>query len=168
MEHLIEMGHSRIACIQGINGISANNDRVKGYHDALIKNGISKYDTLVLGYDFGEENGFIQTQKLLTLPDRPTAIFALSNLISLGSLRALKMSGLSVPDDVSIVSFDEQPYSAFLACPMTTVEQPREAIGKFAIDILLKIVDQGIPELKTGLMLPPQLICRDSVRKILK
>jgi LacI family transcriptional regulator len=168
MEHLIEMGHSRIACIQGINGISANNDRVKGYQKALLKNGISKDDALILGYDFGVENGYIQTQKLLALPHRPTAIFALSNLISLGTLRALKEAGLIVPDDISIVSFDEQPYSAFLACPMTTVEQPREEIGKFAIDILLKIVDQGIPKIEASMMLPPQLIYRESVRKILE
>jgi len=166
MEHLIEMGHYRIACIQGINGISANNDRVMGYRDALLKNGISKHDALILGYDFGEENGYIQTQKLLALPDRPTAIFALSNLISLGTLRALKEAGLTVPDDISIVSFDEQPYSAFLACPMTTVEQPREEIGKLAFDSLLNIIDKVLSTKAINLKLQPRLIYRESVKKI--
>ena len=119
-----------------------------------------------MGTDFGEENGFIQTKKLLALPNRPTAIFALSNLISLGTLRALNEAGLSVPDDISIVSFDEQPYSAFLACPMTTVEQPREKIGRLAFDFLLIMIDEGASKKVDNLMLQPRLIFRESVKKI--
>ncbi|WP_372948199.1 LacI family DNA-binding transcriptional regulator [Mariniphaga sp.] len=165
-EHVIEMGHRNIACIQGINGISANTDRVKGYHDALQKHGIRVNELLILGTDFGEENGYIQTRKLLELPSRPTAIFALSNLISLGILRALKEAGLTVPDDISIVSFDEQPYSAFLACPMTTVEQPREEIGRLAFDFLLIMIDEGASKKVDNLMLQPRLIFRESVKKI--
>ncbi len=165
MEHLIEMGHFRIACIQGISGISANNDRVMGYRDALLKSGVLPDDALILGYDFGVENGYVQTKKLLALPDRPTAILALSNLISLGTLRALKEAGLIVPDDISIVSFDEQPYSAFLACPMTTVEQPREEIGKLAVDSLVNIIDKVLSAKAINLKLQPRLIYRESVRK---
>jgi LacI family transcriptional regulator len=165
-EHFIDMGHRNIACIQGINGISANSERVKGYRDALNKHGIPVCESMILGTDFGEENGYIQTKKLLALPDRPTAVFALSNLISLGTLRALKEEGLTVPNDVSIVSFDEQPYSAFLACPMTTVQQPREKIGKLAFQNLLKTIDNGNSEKNKNIMLKPKLIIRDSVKKI--
>ncbi len=165
-EHFIEMGHRNIACIQGINGISANSERVKGYRDALQNHGIPVNESMILGTDFGEENGYIQTKKLLDLPTRPTAIFALSNLISLGTLRALKEAGLTVPEDISIVSFDEQPYSAFLACPMTTVEQPREEIGRLAFDFLLNIINKGLPTQTENLMLKPRLIFRESVKKI--
>jgi LacI family transcriptional regulator len=166
VKHLVEMNHSVIACIQGIQGISANNDRVKGYRDALLMNGIQVHETLIVGDDFGEMNGYLQTKKLLSMAIRPTAVFALSNLISLGVLRALKEEGLRVPDDMSLISFDEQPYSAFLACPMTTVEQPREDIGRMALDILLKSIKEGNSESAGGIMLPPRLIIRESVKKL--
>jgi LacI family transcriptional regulator len=166
VEHIIEMGHREIACIQGINGISANSGRVKGYRDALHKNGIAVNENNILGTDFGEMNGYIQTRKLLKRPKRPTAIFALSNLISLGALRAIKEAGLTVPDDISLVSFDEQPYSAFLACPMTTVEQPRNEIGKEAFRLLLRIISEKSPENVKSKMLKPRLIVRESVKKI--
>jgi LacI family transcriptional regulator len=167
-EHFIEMGHRKIACIQGINGISANSERVTGFRDALQKHEIPLNESLILGNDFGEENGYIQTKKLLDLPGRPTAIFALSNLISIGALRALKEAGLIVPDDISIVSFDEQPYSAFLACPMTTVEQPREEIGKLAFQYLLNRINDGNAGNIESTMLKPRLIIRESVKKLNK
>ena len=163
-QYFIDMGHRNIACIQGINGISANTDRVNGYRAALQKHGIPANESLVLGTDFGEKNGYIQTKKLLTLPECPTAIFALSNLISLGTLRALKEAGLSVPDDISIVSFDEQPYSAFLTCPMTTVEQPREEIGKLAFLNLLEMINKESRKKTENLVLKPRLIIRESVK----
>jgi DNA-binding LacI/PurR family transcriptional regulator len=132
----------------------------------ILQQGIPVNESMILGTDFGEENGYIQTKKLLDLPNRPTAIFALSNLISLGTLRALKEAGLTVPEDISIVSFDEQPYSAFLACPMTTVEQPREEIGRLAFNFLLKTIGDGMPDEPVKLMLQPRLIYRESVKKI--
>jgi len=165
-EHVIEMGHRNIACIQGINGNSTNTDRVKGYRDALQKHGIPVNESMILGTDFGEENGYIQTKKLLANSEYPTAIFALSNLISLGTLRALNEAGLSVPDDISIVSFDEQPYSAFLACPMTTVEQPREEIGRLAFQFLLNKIKNNKEVKRENTMLKPRLIIRESVKKI--
>jgi LacI family transcriptional regulator len=164
-EHFIKMGHRNIACIQGINGISANNDRVKGFRDTLQMHKILVNESMILGTDFGEENGYNQTKKLLAFPERLTAIFALSNLISIGALRALKEAGLNVPDDVSIVSFDEQPYSAFLACPMTTVEQPREEIGKLAFQYLLDRINDGNKGKMENTILKPRLIIRDSVKK---
>ncbi len=167
-EHFIALGHRNIACIQGINGVSANNERVKGYRDALQKHRIPVSETMIMGTDFGEENGYLQTRKLLALPEHPTAIFALSNLISLGSIRALKEAGLTIPDDISIISFDEQAWSAFLTCPMTTVEQPREEIGRLAFGALLNIIDKVLPEKTDKIMLQPRLILRESVKKILK
>lgn len=165
-QYFIEKGHRNIACVQGINDISANSDRVKGYRDTLQKHGISVNETMILGTDFGEENGYVQTQKLLKMADRPTAIFALSNLISLGVLRALKGAQLSVPEDISIVSFDEQPYSAFLSCPMTTVEQPREEIGKLAFKNLLRKIKKPHGEKIENTMIKPRLIIRDSVKNV--
>jgi len=166
VQHIIQMGHHDIACIQGINGISANSDRVRGYRDALRKNGIAINKNFICGTDFGEMNGYRQTRNLLNRPKRPTAIFALSNLISLGTLRALNEAGLTVPGDISLVSFDEQPYSAFLACPMTTVEQPRDRIGKEAFKLMLQCIHDKKPDQENNKKLMPRLIIRESVKKI--
>lgn len=168
VSHIIQMGHRNIACIQGINGISANSDRVRGYKDALKGNGIKVKQKLILGTDFGKENGYVQAKALLKSKEIPTAFFALSNLISLVMLRAFKETGLNVPHDVSIVSFDEQPYSAFLACPMTTVEQPREEIGKLAFQYLLNRINDGNEGKIENTMLKPRLIIRESVKKLNK
>lgn len=166
VEHIIELGHRKIACIQGLNGVSANTDRVRGYLDALIKNGIKVDENLICGTDFGELNGYVHTKKLLNRSNRPTALFALSNLISLGALRAIKEAGFSVPGDISIVSFDEQPYSAFLACPMTTVEQPKNEIGKAAFELLLQLISEKSRDNVISRTLMPVLIVRESVKKI--
>lgn len=164
VEYILSQGHMHIACIQGVRGTSPNTDRVKGYHDALKANGISPQEQLMPGDSFGEQNGYEQTHALMKLPNPPTAIFALSNLISLGVLRALKELSLTVPDDVSVLSFDEQPYSAFLASPMTTIEQRRNDIAIAAVQILTQMIASGDRNIQSNTLLEPRLIIRDSVR----
>jgi LacI family transcriptional regulator len=165
MEHLISAGHTRIACIQGIQGISINTDRVNGYRDALAKHGITIDNGLITGNDFGIGNGYTCARMLMSMPKPPTAIFAFSNLIALGVMRALNEAHLRIPDDVSVVSFDDQPYFEFLASPMTTVEQPRAEIAGMAIKILLEIINSKSTASRTRIMLKPRLIIRASVGK---
>jgi LacI family transcriptional regulator len=166
MEYLVSSGHKTIACIQGLRGISVNNERVRGYTDVLKRNGIPVDNSLISGDDFGEEKGYIQTRILMSREEPPTAIFALSNLISLGVLRALNETGLRIPGDISVVAFDDQPYSSFLASPMTTVDQPKEEIAKIAVNILLDYIRKGSVDIDTGIMLKPKLIIRKSVKRI--
>jgi LacI family transcriptional regulator len=172
IEYLIGMGHKKIACIQGIQGISVNEERVRGYVDALKKYQIVVDETLILGEDFGVENGYIQTRKLIKIPEPPTAILVLSNLSSLGVMQALAEAGLKIPLDISLVAFDEQPYSAFLATPMTTIDQPKDEIGRLSVEILLKKIGQNITHTDTQsddhITLKPRLIIRESVRKIVE
>ena len=129
VNYLIENGHKRIAFVQGIQNTSVNQDRVKGYIEALKSHNIAVDFDLIVGDSFGEENGYVETKLLVNLDNPPTAIFAGSNLISLGALRALDEENLKVPQDISIISFDEQPYSGYLATPMTTVSQPSKEIA---------------------------------------
>ncbi len=167
-EHFIAAGHSRIACIQGINGISVNTDRVDGYRDALKNHNLTVDNSMIAGDDFGEKNGYDQTVRLLGSECRPTAILALSNLISLGVMRALSEAGLKIPDDMSLVSFDDQPYSAFLASPMTTVEQMKEEIAREAVQILLENINSGRSAGKVNKKIMPELIIRNSVKNMRK
>jgi LacI family transcriptional regulator len=166
-EYLIKSGHRRIACIHGPEGVSSSQDRLGGYTRALKKFRIRMKHQLIGGNDFGEENGYLQTLRLLKLKQRPTAIFALGNLISLGVLRAIKDSGLCIPKDISLVTFDEQPYSAYLQSPMTTIEQPREEIARRAVRLLTEAIATGEAiDSKIGIHLAPRLIVRDSVKNM--
>ncbi len=166
--HLLENGHRKIACIQGIQGISVNTDRVSGYMDALKNHKPPVDHPIIAGADFGEKNGYDQTVMLLHRNDRPTAILALSNLISLGVMRALSEAGLKIPDDISLISFDDQPYSAFLASPMTTVEQMKEEIAREAVQILLENIKSGRSASNVNKRILPRLIIRNSVKDMRK
>jgi LacI family transcriptional regulator len=162
---LIENGHSRIACIQGLKNTSPNNDRVRGYIDAHKKYGIPVDNSLIKGDSFGEENGYIETKLLLERKNIPTAIFAVSNLISLGSLRALKENGYNVPNDVSMISFDDQPYSQFLSTPMTTVGQQSFQIGQIAAKLMIDQIESKKNPDPQSILLPTRLIIRNSVKR---
>lgn len=167
-EHFILNGHRRIACIQGLKGITSSTERVNGYKDALKKHKIPVNKNLVCGNDFGEENGYLQTLLLLNRKEPPTAIFALGNLISLGVLRAIYEKGLTIPEDISVITFDEQPYSAYLRSPMTTIEQPREKIAKMAVNLLFEAIQSGNGvDDQIAINLEPRIIYRDSVRNLL-
>ena len=162
---LIDNGHNRIACIQGLINTSPNNDRVRGYIDAHKQHNLIVDKKLIVGDSFGEENGYIETKLLLKLEDRPTAIFAISNLISLGAIRAISEEGLKIPDDISMVSFDDQPYSRFLSTPMTTVSQQNSQIGQIAIKLLIDQIESNRQLEPKGIFLPTKLISRDSVKR---
>ncbi len=161
---LIESGHTCIACIQGLKNTSPNNDRVNGYIDAFRKYGLSVDNEYIIGESFGEENGYIETKLLLKRKNVPTAIFAVSNLISLGALRALKEEKYMVPDDISVISFDDQPYSQFLSTPMTTVTQQSFQIGQIAAKMIIdQIASKGNIE-QRSILLPTRIILRGSVK----
>ena len=166
VNYLVQNGHTRIALIQGMKNTSVNQDRVNGYLEALRVNNIPFDKNLVIGENFGEENGYVGTKLLINQGKRPTAIFATSNLISLGALRALYEENLRVPEDVSIISFDDQPYSSYLATPMTTVAQPSKEIASIAFKLLMDIMESNKAIESNKILLPTKLVIRNSVRKI--
>lgn len=164
--HLIDRGHRTIACVQGLAGTSPNRERVRGYRTALKDHGIEPDDSLVAGSSFGQENGYVHTKLLLGKKKGITAILALSNLITLGVLRALAEEGLSVPGDISVICFDDQPYCAYLNAPMTTVDQDNERMGQIAVRLLFEQIQSRGRFSGEGIVLPTRLIERASVRQI--
>ncbi|MFQ6114257.1 MAG: LacI family DNA-binding transcriptional regulator [bacterium] len=164
--HFIENGHRVIACIQGLLNTSTNNDRVRGYRDAHKMHGIPVDESLIVGDSFGERNGYIGAKLLLNRTSRPTAIFACSNLISLGAFRAVSEEGLKIPDDISIISFDDQPYSDYLSTPMTTVSQPNIEMGHIAFKLLIDQIELNTRPETNCVILPTKLIRRQSVKKL--
>jgi len=164
---LIENGHRRIACLQGVRGTSPNESRVRGYKEALANHRIGADESLIVGDSFGEQSGYIQAKLLLRMQKGVTAILALSNLIALGALRALAEENLKVPGDISIIAFDDQPYSAFLATPMTSVAQSTAEMGEIAVKLLFDQINSAPGKTTGGILLPTTLVVRRSVKKLI-
>jgi LacI family transcriptional regulator len=161
-EHLVASGHRRIALIQGLPSTYTNTARLRGYRDALAAHGVPVDDGLIVGGDFRQQNGYVETKLLLQLDSPPTALFATSDLITLGALEALAEEGVSVPDDISLLSFDDFDFAPHLKSPLTVVWQPREMMGEMAVKLLVEQLGGGAPDARR-IVLKPRLIVRDSV-----
>ena len=161
--HFLDCGHRKIACIQGVRESNTNKLRVQGFRDALKAAGIA--DPRIVGSDFTTKNGYQETKRLLRENDNPTAIFALSNTIAMGCMKALRESGLHIPKDISLITFDDHPYLDFLATPLSCISQPIKQISKLAVQSLfatLKNTDHK-PE---HILLKPEIRIRNSVRNL--
>ena len=164
---LLNSGHLRIACIRGIHGSSTADDRVRGYQDALTDAGVALDRKLMAGDEFSETCGYRAAKILFSVKGpRPTAIFSQSNLITFGILKAFEELNISVPEDVSVVSFDDHYYAAFLATPLTTVAQDKERIGREAVKLLFKQLDDGVQSVKKGISIPARMVKRKSVKNV--
>ena len=164
-EYLLENGHRRIACIQGTPHSMPVRDRVRGFGDTLRAHGLGDR-IVVTGEDFSVQNGYLETKLALAREERPTAIFALSNLILLGVVKAVHESGLRIPDDISVVSFDDNMLFNYLDPAITCIGQPTDEIGTLAVKLLIRAVREP-GAAPSHLHLPPSLIIRRSVRNLL-
>ncbi|MFM7290154.1 MAG: LacI family DNA-binding transcriptional regulator [Planctomycetia bacterium] len=163
VSHLIGHGHRRIACIRGLAGTMPDDLRMQGYRDALAAHGIRFDARLVAGTGFGKEAGQAGMRALLAAGVEFTAAFAFSNLVGIGALESLLEAGLEVPADVSLVSFDEQPYSGVLAVPMTTVRQDPAEIGRLAIEMLCRRIEHPAEPPPASVVVATTLVPRESV-----
>jgi LacI family transcriptional regulator len=162
-QHLIKNGHTRIACIQGVESSMPNKLRIKGFKAAMKEAGIHEYS--IVGTAFSVQNGYAETLLLLYGKERPSAIFALSNTISLGSIKALKENNIRIPEDISLITFDDHPYMDFLTTPLTCVAQPIDDICKIAIRLLFDQIDEQGKK-ANQIFLQPTIHYRDSVKQL--
>jgi LacI family transcriptional regulator len=159
---LLESGHRHILCIQGPEISVTTQKRVKGCEDAVREYG--KIDQLIIrGNDFSIQNGYIETKMAIVQATRPTAIFALSNTILLGTIQALKEHNISVPDDISLISFDDNLYLDFLNPPITRIAQPLANIGVIAVKMLVQKITDKV-EMHSNILLQPNIIKRESIK----
>jgi LacI family transcriptional regulator len=142
--HLIQLGHQRIAYIQGPMKYKVSHDRYQGYCDALREASITLEPDLVQEGDFMPTGGRNCTRALLARPasERPTAIFAGSDLMAYGAISAAEEVGLHIPEDIALVGFDDNPSSAHMRPALTTVRQPFSDMGQRAIELLLGLIEQ--------------------------
>jgi LacI family transcriptional regulator len=130
---LIEKGHRRIGIITGETFMEASQDRLIGYRKALGKAGIDYDDQLVGEGNWTPTAGYEATQRLLSLPDRPTAIFCQNDKMAMGCFTAIRERGLSVPLDISVIGYDDDEIARHLRPQLTTIDLPHRAMGAWAV-----------------------------------
>jgi LacI family transcriptional regulator len=160
MQHLMALGHRRIAAITGPPGWVATEGRRSGYRAALVDGGIERDPALEVEADFQFEPGAVAAGSLLDLPDPPTAIFAFSDLMAIGAMGAARERGVRVPEDLSIVGFDDLKYATVVAPGLTTVRQPLAEMGRIAVGLLLRLLERRSGPLQ--IELPTRLVVRES------
>jgi LacI family transcriptional regulator len=137
VRHLIDRGHKRIGMLSGLAGLSSTKERIAGYQLGLKDGGIDPDPALMATADSTIAPAHTTTLKLLDLADPPTALVASNNLMALGALRALKERGLRVPDDMALVAFDEFEWTDLFQPRLTTISQPCQEIGEWAVKLML-------------------------------
>jgi LacI family transcriptional regulator len=161
VRHLHELGHRRIATITGLLDKRPGAERLRGYRAEMQSLGLAYRDEYVAYGDFYVESGHGAMTRLLTLDEPPTAVVAASDLMALGAIRAVAAAGLSVPEDVSIVGFDDIQLAGHVHPPLTTLRQDKAGLGLEAGRALMALID-GQTDLPEAVTLPVELIVRGS------
>jgi LacI family transcriptional regulator len=160
-QHLISLGHVRIGHLAGQSTVSTGVLRRKGYHAALAEAGIAADPDLLVESGFVEEGGAQAMDRLLSLNDPPTAVFAVTDMTAVGAYGAARKRGLRIPEDLAIVGYNDIPLAGRLIPGLTTVHVPIHEFGSVAARMLLE-------QIETGLLTPrrvvfaPQLVVRGS------
>jgi DNA-binding LacI/PurR family transcriptional regulator len=173
LEHLVKLGHKRIAFFKGHPGSADTEDRWQGIHKAAAELGIqidSKLTVQLQRQSFPPEpptpeEGYMYAQKLLERKTPFTALFAFNDISAIGAMGAFREAGLGVPDDISIVGFDDIQAAAFLNPPLTTVRQPLQRMGDLAAKIMLQRINKPGSQPET-IFVHPELIARESSAKV--
>jgi LacI family transcriptional regulator len=142
MRHLLGLGHRRIAAVTGPPGWVATEERRRGYHSALAAAGILPDPELEVGTDFEIDPGRAATEYLLDLPDPPTAIFAFNDNLAIGAIQAARARDLRVPEDLSVVGFDDVEHATIVTPMLTTVRQPLAEMGRTAVSLLMRLLER--------------------------
>lgn len=160
--YLIELGHTRIAFIKGSSAIGSAADRLRGYKAALANDDIPFREELILEGDYQQQTAYELTKRLLqTVEEPPTAIFASNDISAFGAMDAVRDAGFQMPEDISIVGFDDIPQASLVYPKLTTVRQPLEQMGSVAVKMLLaQIEDRSVSPQRV--VLATQLTIRDS------
>jgi LacI family transcriptional regulator len=161
MRHLHSLGHTRIAAITGPCGMKATDDRRRGYYAALATAGIMPDPELEVEGNFEISGGITAAEQLLALPEPPTAIFAFNDNMAIGAMQAARARSIAVPEDLSIIGFDDLEEAAIVTPALTTIRQPLAEMGRIAVSLLMRLLDNQRLE-ALHVELATRLILRDS------
>ncbi|WP_322798464.1 LacI family DNA-binding transcriptional regulator [Thermoflexus sp.] len=158
-DHLLRLGRRRIATIAGPQTRAPGIDRLEGYRAALRAWGIDPPPEWIAEGDFTEIGGYVAMRRLLSA--RPDAVFAASDLMAVGAMKAIREAGLRIPEDIAIVGYDDVELARFTDPPLTTVRQPIYELGRIAVRLLLSQLEEGARE-PQQVVLPTELVIRAS------
>ena len=159
VRHLVRLGYTRIGTITGLMNSTVGIDRNDGYKKAIREKGWEVDEHLIAEGDFSEESGYYALKQLL--PADPDAIFAASDTMAIGAMRAVREAGLRIPDDIAIVGFDDLPIASQTEIKLTTVRQPIVQFGVRAVETLIDLIENGIKPSRRIIM-DTELVIRDS------
>lgn len=163
-EHLIKSGYKNIACVTGDKGTSSAEERLLGYQDALSEAGFEKNSKYQIYSDFKDQGGYNAVMKLMSLPNKPDAIFVTNNRMTAGGFQALKELNVDIPKDVGLIGFDEIPWGEIVTPSVSTVSQPTRQMGMAAAKKLLSRLT-GEDSDAEEILFQPEIIIRESSRK---
>lgn len=159
VEHLADLGHRRIGFIAGNEGLASARDRARAFHDMRAQHGLDADPELVVHGNFMQQGGFLAAQRLMRLSEPPTAIFAANDMSAVGAMAAIRESKRSVPQDVSLIGFDDVSIASHVHPALTTIRQPLTQMSRAAVNTLLAMIS-GIAPPAERIFLQPELILR--------
>lgn len=162
-KYLIDLGHRDIAVITGNPESSSTRDRLEGFRGSMSSAGLQLNENLVVYSDYSLQGGESAVEAILMQKNRPSAIFCFSDEIAIGCMAALRRRQFNVPDDISVMGFDDIPIASYVTPPLTTISQPTDDIGAICTSVLLDLIDGKKPE-KFRQILPHKLVIRESTK----
>ena len=165
VSHLFDLGHRRIGLIGGLRASSSGEQRFQGYIRALTDLGLPIDKEIITEERFTREGGYESMNCLLALQSPPTAVFASSDVMAIGALMAIQEKGLQVPDDVSLVGFDDIAEASTTTPKLTTIYQPKYQAGQVAAQLLFDRIEGAPPGERQKVVLSHQLVIRDSTAR---
>ena len=162
VRHVLSLGHRRVAVLTGPKDVSSAQDRVVGYRRAFLDANIDIIEDLIFYGKFIQASGYEMAQRALSVTPQPTALFATNNFIAIGAWRALRDAGLRIPEDITLVAFDDLPAGLVVDPFLTVAAQPGYEMGKQATELLLDCLTSDTPKEPQSIVLPTQLIIRHS------
>ena len=160
--HLLSLGHTRIGHLGGDLSSAVGKDRLAGYKRALSAAGVKYVASLVRGADFTFEHGYESARRIMSGRARPTALFCANDAIALGAMKQMHEMGLRIPDDVSVVGFDDIDAAAHVHPALTTVAVPKTKVARLAVDALFRSLDDVATSMSGRIVVETQLIERAS------
>jgi LacI family transcriptional regulator len=159
--HLLDLGHRRIAAITGPSGLMANEERTRGYRAAVAATGVMPDSKLLIESTFSVDGGRAAASTLLDMSNPPTAIFAFNDLLAIGAMQTALARNLRIPEDLSIVGFDDTDEAELVRPALTTVRQPLAEMGRMGVSLLTRMLENHQLEV-VHIELATQLIVRGS------
>lgn len=166
VEHLIALGHERIGLVGGSREVSSGEQRYQGFMSAMRSHKLEVHEAMVTEGSFDHEGGYACMGQLLSLEKKPTAVFASNDIMAIGAMSAIYEAGLRIPEDISLIGFDDISFSRMTYPKLTTISQPKFQAGEVATELLFQRLESQIDYPPQKIILDHTLVVRETTRSI--